>query len=259
MFFSDFLIAFYVVFGLMTLMWVIYLLEKNPAVADVGWSFSIGCASLALFVFTKTIGVRQIVVVILTLLWSVRITIFLITRMSHGNIDPRYLIVARNWKALKGWKFSLLFFLQAVVALVLMIPPLLIYNGITTGLTSLDYIAIAWFVVSFIAESAVEYELAQYRRAREHDGILYVGGIWRYARHPNYFFEINIWLSLAFFATLSHHYGYIAFIAPLIQAVLIIFVTGIPPEEEDLIDRYGDVYQEYIKKTSLIVPWFPKK
>jgi steroid 5-alpha reductase family enzyme len=49
----------------------------------------------------------------------------------------------------------------------------------------------------------------------------------------------------------------ITIVGPILYSLLIRFVTGVPPLEKHLINKPG--YKEYMQKTSMIIPWFPKK
>jgi steroid 5-alpha reductase family enzyme len=81
-------------------------------------------------------------------------------------------------------------------------------------------------------------------------------GIWRYSRHPNYFGELLFWIGvyviyLAFSRTIDYH-----IIFPVIMILLFVFIS-IPMMENKLKNREG--YQEYKKKVSCLIPFFPKK
>ena len=81
--------------------------------------------------------------------------------------------------------------------------------------------------------------------------------LWRYSRHPNYFFEWLIWVSFFVFA-LGSPYGWIALIGPASILYLLLRVTGIPLTEKLSVAKRGDVYREYQRTTSAFVPWFRK-
>jgi steroid 5-alpha reductase family enzyme len=82
-------------------------------------------------------------------------------------------------------------------------------------------------------------------------------GLWAYTRHPNYFGESLIWWGF-FLITLSTPGSWWAVISPIIITAVLLKMTGIPLTEKALIDKrpgYGD----YIKRTSVFVPWRPAK
>ena len=83
-------------------------------------------------------------------------------------------------------------------------------------------------------------------------------GLWRYSRHPNYFFESVIWWAFWLFACGSP-WGWVTVYAPLLILHFLLRVTGIPLTEKCAVESKGDAYREYQRTTSAFVPWFPKK
>ena len=83
-------------------------------------------------------------------------------------------------------------------------------------------------------------------------------GLWRYSRHPNYFFEWLIWVVFFVFALASPR-GWVAVIGPASILYLLLRVTGIPLTEEQSLRSKGEAYRRYQRTTSPFVPWFPKK
>ena len=83
-------------------------------------------------------------------------------------------------------------------------------------------------------------------------------GLWRYSRHPNYFFEWLVWCGFAV-AALSAPFGALGLVSPVVMLALILFVTGIPPTEARSLRSRGDEYRAYQATTSAFFPWFPAK
>jgi steroid 5-alpha reductase family enzyme len=81
-------------------------------------------------------------------------------------------------------------------------------------------------------------------------------GLWRYSRHPNYFFEFLIWVSFAIVA-LPVQYGYLGLISPLLILFFLFRVSGIPVTEEQALRSKGEAYRKYQRSTSAFIPWFP--
>ena len=83
-------------------------------------------------------------------------------------------------------------------------------------------------------------------------------GLWRYSRHPNYFFEwIHWWAYLPL--ALETGFWWIAVLVPLALLYLLLCVTGIPPAEAQALASRGEDYRRYQETTSPFVPWFPRK
>ena len=79
-----------------------------------------------------------------------------------------------------------------------------------------------------------------------------------YSRHPNYFGQWLTWVGYALIA-LAAPCGWIGLFAPALMLYLILFVTGVPPTEEQALASRGDDYRRYQRETSAFVPWFPKR
>jgi steroid 5-alpha reductase family enzyme len=58
---------------------------------------------------------------------------------------------------------------------------------------------------------------------------------------------------------LAAPWGWIGLLSPLLILYLILFVTGIPPSEEQALRSRGEDYRRYQRETSAFVPWFPKE
>ena len=82
-------------------------------------------------------------------------------------------------------------------------------------------------------------------------------GLWRYSRHPNYFFQWLTWVAYALIA-LAAPYGWIGLVSPLLILYLILFVTGVKPAEEQALKSRGDDFRRYQRETSVFIPWPPR-
>ncbi|MBN2180820.1 MAG: DUF1295 domain-containing protein [Sedimentisphaerales bacterium] len=108
-------------------------------------------------------------------------------------------------------------------------------------------------VILLLAGSAVNTgsELQRYlwKKNPDHADHLYTGGMFRYARHINYFGDEVLftgWMLIAGRAGLL--------IIPVVMACLFIFVN-IPALDRYLEDRYGDEYRVYAKTVKRFIPY----
>ena len=81
-------------------------------------------------------------------------------------------------------------------------------------------------------------------------------GLWRYSRHPNYFGEMVQWWGIGVIALQAEN-GWIGLLGPLVLTVLLLFVSGVPKIENP--QKSDQRYQDYRRRTSMIVPLPPKK
>jgi steroid 5-alpha reductase family enzyme len=108
------------------------------------------------------------------------------------------------------------------------------------------------FVLEFLADSQLKSFLAN----QNNHGKILQDGLWRYSRHPNYFGEVLQWWGL-WLIIFTLPFGWLALISPVMITVLILFVSGVPLLENKY--KNNKNYQNYAKRTSIFVPWLPKK
>ena len=117
-----------------------------------------------------------------------------------------------------------------------------------------------------MGEMSTERELfdEQLRRFRDdpaNKGKICDAGLWKWSRHPNYFFEWLGWLAYPVLAIdLGGHdpWGYVALAAPLCMYWLLVYVSGIPPLEEHMLAKRGDAFRKYQMTTNVFFPGPPK-
>jgi steroid 5-alpha reductase family enzyme len=112
--------------------------------------------------------------------------------------------------------------------------------------------AVLW-LLALSGEALADAQLGAFKRNAKNRGRVCNVGLWRYSRHPNYFFEWMIWVAYFVFALGSPH-GWIAIIGPASILYLLLRVTGIPMTEEQSLRSRGDAYREYQRTTSAFVP-----
>jgi steroid 5-alpha reductase family enzyme len=99
--------------------------------------------------------------------------------------------------------------------------------------------------------------LQAFRSNSRNKGKVCRDGLWRYSRHPNYFFEWTHWWAYVLIGWQAP-YGWATLFGPVIMLVFLFKVTGIPPTEENALRSRGDAYREYQRTTSVFFPWPPK-
>jgi Predicted membrane protein len=117
-----------------------------------------------------------------------------------------------------------------------------------------EFVAAALWVIGFAGESTADRQLLHFRLDPQNRGRTCQLGLWRYSRHPNYFFEFLMWVAYALFASATP-FGWIAFACPAVMLFLLLKVTGIPATEAQALRTRGDEYHEYQRTTSVFVPW----
>ena len=244
----------------MTIVWTIARTLRNNSIVDVFWAFNF--LIIAGIIFMKADGFedRKMLVCGLAALWSLRLGIYLGSRVFKHirEEEGRYVQLREEWKDNVNLKFFAFFQMQGISNVFLCIPFFIIASNPEEKLGVIEYIGAVIWILAIIGEGVSDYQLARFKKDPENKGKVCEDGLWNYSRHPNYFFQTLIWTGVFIFA-LGSPYGYIAIICPLSITYLIFNITGIPMTEEQSIRSKGEAYLRYQKTTSAFVPWFKTK
>lgn len=231
----------------------------NYGIVDVAWSYAF--APVAWFYAFAGPGwlPRRLVVATLVTLWAGRLGTHLLRRVAshHPVEDGRYVQLRRDWAGNFAPKMFGFFQLQAGSIVLLALPFLLPVVNPAPAFSALEIGGIALWLCALAGETIADAQLATFKRDPANRGRVCSVGLWRYSRHPNYFFEWLVWVAYALFA-LGSPLGWLALVAPASILFLLLRVTGIPLTEEQSLRSKGDAYRRYQQTTSAFVPWFPR-
>jgi steroid 5-alpha reductase family enzyme len=228
-------------------------------VVDSLWGLGFVVIAWVTFALSDGYEGRRWLVAVLTSLWGLRLCIHLSIRNWGIGEDPRY----GKWRAASGesfWIVSLfkVFWLQAlfqwVISFVVQVPQL---AREPANLTALDAIGAAVWLVGFVFESAADYQLYRFKADPLNRGKVMDRGLWRYSRHPNYFGECLIWWGMYGIA-LSVPGGWWTVVCPVIITLVLLKMTGVPLTETTTMERRPG-YRDYMRRTPMFIPWFPRK
>jgi steroid 5-alpha reductase family enzyme len=107
-----------------------------------------------------------------------------------------------------------------------------------------------------LGEGIADRQMERFRAAAANRGQVCRDGLWRYSRHPNYFFECVHWCAYVPLA-LGAPFGWVSLGAPLLMAWLLIRLSGVPLMEAEMARRKPG-YADYLRTTSMLIPWPPK-
>ncbi|MGQ0829636.1 MAG: DUF1295 domain-containing protein [Bacteroidota bacterium] len=254
------LISWAAVSFVMLIIWIWAYRIKNAGIVDIFWAFNFAIIAFIIWYMADGDTLRKNIVCALTFLWSLRLGIYLLIRVgSHLNEEEgRYKQLRAEWAPNPDLKFFVFFQMQALSNVFLAIPFFVIALNPDPHLSILEYTgAFLWFL-AIIGEGISDWQLQHFKKDPANKGKVCQYGLWNYSRHPNYFFQLMIWISVLIFALVSP-YGWLAVLSPLSIGYLIFKVTGIPMTEEQAVRSRGEAYKEYQRTTSVFVPWLKKK
>lgn len=245
------------IFLYFTVFFIAGTLLKNNSIVDMGWG--IGFVLVAWYTATSA-GFPKTAMVVMTALvsvWGLRLFYHILRRNLGKPEDFRYANWRREWgKWVVPRAFFQVYMLQGVFMFIIASPFLLVREAAAEGPALLLYAGILVWLVGFFFEAVGDYQLKVFLKTPSNRGTLMRTGLWAYTRHPNYFGEATMWWGI-FLVALSGGASLLAIISPITITWLLLFVSGVPLLEESMKKKPG--YEEYARRTSVFVPWFPKK
>ncbi|MET0556260.1 MAG: DUF1295 domain-containing protein [Vicinamibacteria bacterium] len=245
---------------LMAAVFLLALRIRNFSVVDIAWSAVFAPLALLDAALAGGHGPRRVLIAAMVTLWSVRLAWHLGVRIAalHPEEEGRYVQLRKQWASNPNARFFWFFQAQGVLAALLSVPFLLASLDGRAALGPFELAGAALFVVALAGEAVADRQLAAFKARPDSRGRTCREGLWRYSRHPNYFFEWLVWVAFAVFSWPSP-LGWIAIACPLFMLYLLLRVTGIPATEEQALRSRGDDYREYQRTTSAFFPWPPRR
>ena len=250
--------AYLVMAAVMVGLWVLQLRVRNASIADVGW-----CAGLIAVVLWYAIQAtgeteRKVLVAALAVLYAGRLGFYiLLNRVIGKTEDARYRRLREQWGSSESVSMFGYFQLQALAVAAFSLPFLVLIQHPGPPFALIELVGLLIWIVAVSGEAMADRQLAQFRSKSWNRDRVCRDGLWRYSRHPNYFFE---WL---------HWWGYVVmgvstpgwlltWIGPVGMGWALLKVSGIPRAERQALGNRGEEYREYQRTTNAFFPWFPR-
>jgi steroid 5-alpha reductase family enzyme len=245
--------------SIMAIVWLWAVKIKNAGVVDIFWSYNFPVIAVILFIMARGFEARKLLICGMVLIWGTRLGAHLARRvLTHIHEEEgRYKQLRKEWASYPDRKFLWFFQMQALSNVLLAAPFFIISMNTYLEISAFEYAGLTLWLIAVSGEAAADNQLNNFKKDPDNKDKVCDTGLWKYSRHPNYFFEWLIWVAYFVFALASPH-GYLAIISPLIILYLLLKVTGIPATEEQAIRSKGDLYKEYQRTTSVFIPWFRK-
>jgi steroid 5-alpha reductase family enzyme len=242
--------------------WLVQQRTGNSGWVDTIWTYSLGLvgAGSALWpVGSAPPNARQWLVAALVAIWSLRLGVHIAIRSAGISDDPRYAAFAREWGADSPRRMFIFLQNQALGSIPLVFAIFVTSRFPGEALRLADYLGVVILLVGIAGEALADAQLKSFRENPANKGSVCDVGLWRWSRHPNYFFEWFGWLAYPVIALsiqdpLSYPWGWAALLAPAFMYWILVHVTGIPPLEQHMLRSRGARYRDYQARTS---PFFP--
>jgi steroid 5-alpha reductase family enzyme len=257
-----FLLTVAVVVGAKTAAWLIQRQTRNAGLVDAIWAWSLGGLALIYAEFGTAPAATRITLALMGGLWGLRLGTHLWRRNWGKPEDWRYARFRREWGAKADFNMFWFFQFQNVFTLALSFAAFMPAAYRTQGPSALAIAsAAAIWIAAVVGEGVADAQMAAFRADPANKGRVCDRGLWRYSRHPNYFFECLHWvayLPLALAPPGALPWAWISLGAPAVMAFLLMKVSGMPLLEKEMMQRKPG-YAEYVRTTHALIPWMPRR
>lgn len=243
----------------MAVVWYLCHRARNAGYVDVVWAFSIGVGVVLAAWMLEGETTRLVLVAFIGGVWAMRLAWHLFKRIHGKEEDGRYAHMRESFGGKAPLAFFVFFQMQALFV-VLFLAPMVASLTRVGPLDWRDALGVLVWLIALGGEALADKQLADFKADPQAQGSVCKRGLWRYSRHPNYFFEWVHWFAyLLIGARLDGSIGYAALVGPVVMLVFLLFVTGVPYTEMRAVKSKGEAYRQYQRETSAFIPWFPKK
>ncbi len=241
----------------MTLFFLVATFIKNNSIVDFGWGIGFVVVAFFSLLFGGNINGRTLLVTVLVTAWGLRLFYHILRRNWGKPEDFRYAAWRKEWgKWLIPRAFLQVFMLQGLIMWIIAYP--IVWNNTTANgnIGLIELAGLTVWLIGYFFEVVGDQQLRDFKASAKAKGSILQTGLWKYTRHPNYFGEATMWWGI-FIICLPSASGLIGIISPAVITYMLLFVSGVPMLEKHYKDNLA--FQEYAARTSVFVPWFPKK
>ena len=238
---------------LFTLTWMLQRKTKNAGIVDTVWAASFPVLVIIYFVRHHGYLPRELMIVTMVMIWGLRLASYLFFRTLRQGEDPRYTTLRQQWGTKQNALMLRFFYFHALLALMLSLPFALMMVNTLPGIKTIEFIGAAVWLIAVIGEGIADQQLKHFKDNPANKGKVCEAGLWKYSRHPNYFFEWIIWVAY-FITALGSPWGFLSIVCPLTVLYILLRVTGIPHTESQILKSRGQAYVAYQSITSPFIP-----
>jgi len=229
--------------------------RENAGIVDVLWAASLGIGAVFLAAVGNGAVAPRALLAVIGGVWGWRLARHLWRRVWNKPEDGRYRQLRSQWPH-NPWRWLAFFESQALVVVLFALPFVAVaVNPRSRG----PWLAAGALIglISVLGEATADRQLARFTADAAHRGLTCRSGLWRYSRHPNYFFEWLHWFAYVALAAGSPLWA-LSWLGPVVMLIFLWRVSGIPWTEAQALRTRGADYRAYQRSTSMFFPWFPR-
>lgn len=237
--------------------WAWQLKSDNAGMVDPVWAYSLGAVALWYGVVGTGHAPGRALAALGGLVWGARLGTHLWRRNFGQPEDERYHRFRESWGADAPRKMFWFFQLQVAVSMLLSVAFLVPAYRSSAPATGWIVLAVLVWIVSVAGEAISDRQLRHFKNDPSSQGKVCRVGLWHYSRHPNYFFECVHWVAYLILS-IGSPWVWLTLLPPVLMAWLLLKLSGIPLLEASLARRRPG-YADYMRTTSPLIPWPPRR
>lgn len=254
----------------MTLAWVLCVLLKNGSYVDFAWPSGFMIMTIQIFLNAKGYFYRKVLLAIPYLICGLRFIFgWTFSRKHYKHEDRRWNLWRDLWSKGEGLfqiknlnlNFFIFYHCQSFTNIFIFSAPLILaFNNTNPHISYTEIFGLMLWFISFIFENLADLQLAKFKKNKLNRNKVMKYGLWKYSRHPNYFFEWLIWNSYSIIAISSVEKLFELVLLLLVSVIVyyfLVYFTGIPICEKAALEKRGEEYLNYQNTTSQFFLWLP--
>ena len=261
-------ICLWIFAGACVVTWLLSVITREYSWVDRLWSL-IPVAYVAVFAAAaEPANARLIVMLVLVSLWAARLTFNFARKggFAPGGEDYRWAVLRGR---MKPWQFQLfnLGFITIYQNLILLLICLPAYTALQhpTPFGLLDVLATLAFLAFLVGETIAdqqqwdfhERKFAAVVAGKAPESQFLTTGLFRFSRHPNFFFEQAQWWVIFLFGAIAA--GSLLQWTVIGAVLLTLLFVGSTAFTESITKSKYPEYADYQRTTSILVPWIPSQ
>jgi steroid 5-alpha reductase family enzyme len=229
-------------------------LLDNSSVYDPYWSVAPPIVAAYWIATADTLGVRQVLILALILIWAGRLT-FNWGRRWGGPADEDFRYREIRSKTGRGYWPASFVSIHLMPTLWVFLGLLPIYPALAQpgGLGLVDLAACLVTVAAIAIETVADQQLRRFLRSPHPPGAVLNRGLWARCRHPNYLGEVLFWWGLFLFGMAARPALTWTLVGPLSITMLFLFIS-VPWMDRHMLARHTG-WADQMKKVPALIPW----
>lgn len=223
---------------------------KTDKVTDLSYGLTFVIVALYL-VITQQHSLFHIILASMVVLWGIRLASYLFIRILKMKKDDRFDGIRENF-----WSFAKFWTLQGISIWIILLPTIIGMQK-EAKVSMIAILGIIIWLVGLVVETIADWQKYAFKNDRKTKNKWTDIGLWKYARHPNYFGELLVWWGIFVYVSSSlQGVEFLTIVGPLVISALLLFVTGIPTVASRLEKKHGNnkEFKAYKKNTRLLIP-----